>query len=203
HLSFFNSNPFVATLGLGALTRIEADARTAGGSPSNEMIERFSVRLSTPLGAVGDELFWAAIRPQMSFLAVLIAIFADVWGAIVFVVGFSIIQYAVRWWLFRRGWELGTRVVEALRDGKTRRLARSSGLIAATCAGAVLVAVVFRMQAFVGDIADAMAIAVFLLATVTGFIIVRVRKSAVLALVIGLAWVGLLSLGAEMFSRFG
>ncbi len=203
HLSFFNSNPFVSPLGLGALARIEHDAHANGAATPDDMIERFSVRLSTPLGAVGDELFWSAIRPQVSLLAVLVAIFAGIWGAVAFIVGFSVFQYAIRWSLFRRGWELGTRVAEVLRDTKTKRLARYNGLAAAACAGAVFVALVMQMQTLVGDTASVTAVLVLCVSAVTGFFIVRGRKSATLALVAGLAWVGVVSIGVEVLSRFG
>jgi len=203
HLSFFNSNPFVSPLGLGALARIEHDAQENGTATPNEMIERFSIRLSTPLGAVGDELFWSAIRPQVSLLAVLVAIFAGAWGAVVFIVGFSGFQYAIRWSLFRRGWELGTRVAEVLRDTKIKRLARHIGLAAAACAGAVFVALVMQMRTLVGDTANILAVFVLCVSAVTGFFIVRGRRSAALALVAGLAWVGVVSIGVEVLSRFG
>jgi len=203
HLSFFNSNPFVSPLGLGALARIEYDARTNEAATPDDMIGRFSTRLSTPLGAVGDELFWAAIRPQMSLLAVLVALFAGIWGAVVFVVGFSVYQYTIRWSLFRRGWELGTRVAEVLRDTKTKRLARYTGIAAAACAGAVFVALVVQMQTLVGDIVNATAVLVLCASAVTGFFVVRGRKSAAYALAVGLAWVGVVSIGVEVLSRFG
>jgi len=62
HLYFFNSHPYFASYALGAIARLEED-RFKGLVKDEEQIERFKNALIGPLGAIGDQYFWATIKP--------------------------------------------------------------------------------------------------------------------------------------------
>ena len=62
HLYFFNTHPFFASYALGAIARLEED-RVKGIIKDDEQIDRFKNALIGPLGAIGDQYFWAAIKP--------------------------------------------------------------------------------------------------------------------------------------------
>jgi len=64
HLYFFNAHPFFASFALGAVARLEED-RVLLQQPSDsaEQIEKFKNALIGPLGAVGDQYFWAVVKP--------------------------------------------------------------------------------------------------------------------------------------------
>ncbi len=142
HVSLFNGNPFVATLGFGALARIEADAVERNTQPSEDTIERFCLRLSGPLGSVGDELFWTSVRPQAAILGVLVALLVSpLLGAAAFLMCFSAWQIWSRYRGFQWGWELGLRVGEAFRDERFRKPARIAKISASFLSGAAVVAV--------------------------------------------------------------
>lgn len=188
HLTTFNSNPFISPLGLGALARMEADHKRGIARLPEGMIERFGERLSTPLGAVGDELFWAAVRPQMVLLGTLVALLAGVWGPAVFLVGFAVWQAIYRWKTFSWGWAAGQQVASILRDRRLRVPARRAGLVAAACAGAVAV-VLFagRTGQVVGAPATWLSALVFVAAAVSAAIWIRRQRAETWALVGGVA----------------
>jgi mannose/fructose/N-acetylgalactosamine-specific phosphotransferase system component IID len=62
HLSFFNTHPYFSSYVLGAIAKIEEEFSLSASSET-EKLERFKSALIGPLGAVGDQLFWATIKP--------------------------------------------------------------------------------------------------------------------------------------------
>ncbi len=60
---FFNCNPNLAGLALGATVRAEYEAVPGA------QIARLRTALCSPLGALGDELFWAGLVPALMGLA--------------------------------------------------------------------------------------------------------------------------------------
>ena len=135
HLGYFNSNPFISPLGLGALARMEADAHERGTAPEASAVDRFGLLLSTPLGGAGDALFWAAVRPQNVLLGTAAALFAGPWGALAAVAGFAAWSLTFRWLTFRWGWAKGTSVSSVFREGRFVRAGKAAGVGAALLAG--------------------------------------------------------------------
>ncbi|MBN2425482.1 MAG: PTS system mannose/fructose/sorbose family transporter subunit IID [Calditrichaceae bacterium] len=62
HLCFFNTHPYFSAYALGAIAK-EEEEYVLKGIEVNEQIEKFKNALIGPLGAVGDQLFWGAIKP--------------------------------------------------------------------------------------------------------------------------------------------
>ncbi len=86
HLKFFNAHPYFASFALGVSIRLE-EMRVAGESGVTETIDRLKTLLISPLGAVGDRLFWATIKPAaLIFGMVGILISPSVWIKLVFIV---------------------------------------------------------------------------------------------------------------------
>lgn len=106
---FYNANPYLAALAIGAEARAEAD-----GAPP-EQIERLRSALSGPLGAIGDLLFWAGLVPAMASATITaVALGAGVWPVIVFVVIHNAIRLRLAGWLLELGWRHGRGVGSAL-----------------------------------------------------------------------------------------
>jgi mannose/fructose/N-acetylgalactosamine-specific phosphotransferase system component IID len=79
HLKFFNAHPYFASFALGVSIRLE-EMRMLGEVENTEMIDRLKDLLISPLGAVGDRLFWATIKPAVLVLgAVGIFIAPSIW----------------------------------------------------------------------------------------------------------------------------
>jgi mannose/fructose/N-acetylgalactosamine-specific phosphotransferase system component IID len=70
HLNFFNAHPYFSSFALGAIARIEEDA-AAQEKPDFSQIERLKNALIGPLGAIGDQLVWATLKPASILIGVL------------------------------------------------------------------------------------------------------------------------------------
>lgn len=112
HLESFNTHPYLASLAVGALARLEHD----GAAP--EEIARFRMALRGPLGTLGDRTVWAEWRP-FCLLAGITAFglgMAPGWSAAIFLVTYNIGHLWLRWWGFHAGWIEGRGVGRLLRN---------------------------------------------------------------------------------------
>jgi mannose PTS system EIID component len=134
HIEVFNSNPFLATVAVGAVSRLEAD----GVEP--RVISRFKGALRSSLGSLGDQLVWSAWRPAAVLLGVLLLLAGVVWwlAAMVFLVVFNALGFAVRIWGWRVGVESGMEVGRVIREAPLQPLARRATEIGSLIAGAAL-----------------------------------------------------------------
>lgn len=73
HTAYFNTQPTLASLALGAAARLE-EQRAAGTGPDAAAMGRIKGVLGSTLAALGDRLFWFSLRPFAAALGVLIAL---------------------------------------------------------------------------------------------------------------------------------
>lgn len=108
--AYFNSHPYLASLAVGALARVELDQAPP------ERIVRFRAALCGPLGSLGDRLVWAAWLPFCSLVALLL--FGFGWGALGVAVGFLVLyntgHVLLRAWGLGAGWLHGMKLASAL-----------------------------------------------------------------------------------------
>ena len=106
---FFNCNPNLAGLALGATARAEYEAVPGA------QIARLRTALCSPLGALGDELFWAGLVPALVGLALAAVVLGAGWWAIVgFLVLYNLVRFATAIWALRTGLDAGMRVGAAI-----------------------------------------------------------------------------------------
>jgi mannose PTS system EIID component len=103
---FFNANPYLAGLALGATVRAEYD-----GVPGDQIV-RLRTALAGPLGALGDGLFWAGVLPAAAGITLAAVALGAGWRA---VVAFLLIFNALR--LFTARWALRTGLANGMRVG--------------------------------------------------------------------------------------
>ncbi|HXD21714.1 MAG TPA: PTS system mannose/fructose/sorbose family transporter subunit IID [Gemmatimonadaceae bacterium] len=107
---YFNANPYLAGLAVGALASAELS-----GEPT-ERIERFHTACCGPLGSVGDRLVWAGWLPACSLLA--LAAFGlgmrPAGVVLLFLGAYNLGTMALRYWGLRAGYREGLRVASAL-----------------------------------------------------------------------------------------
>lgn len=108
HTAYFNTQPTLASLALGAVARLEAE-RAAGSGPDASGIARIKSVLGSTLAAMGDRLFWFSLRPFAAALGVLVALSRhdSVWPAVILVAVYASVHQAVRLlgvaWGFAKG----------------------------------------------------------------------------------------------------
>ena len=86
---FFNCNPNLAGLALGATARAEYEAVPGA------QIARLRTALCSPLGALGDQLFWAGLVPALIGLALAAVVLGAGWWAVLgFLVAYNPSRFA-------------------------------------------------------------------------------------------------------------
>lgn len=130
---FFNSHPYLAGAALGAAVRAEYDG-VAG-----EDVARLRTALCGPLGAMGDQLFWAGVLPALvSLVLIAVAVGAGWWGLAGFLVAYNALRVYVAWWALRTGLDSGTGVGAALGRSRLRAAMRHAAPAATFCAAAAV-----------------------------------------------------------------
>lgn len=130
---FFNCNPNLAGLALGATVRAEYD-----GVPG-EKVARLRLALCSPLGALGDQLFWAGLVPALSGLAIAaVALGAGAWAPVGMVLVYAIVRLATALWALRTGLAAGMDVGRAIGASWLPRAIPVAGVAAAFAVGLAL-----------------------------------------------------------------
>ena len=73
HTAYFNTQPTLASIALGAAARLE-EQRAEGGSVDDAGMARLKSVLGSTLAAMGDRMFWFTLRPFAASLGVLLAL---------------------------------------------------------------------------------------------------------------------------------
>lgn len=106
---FFNCNPNLAGLALGALVRAESE-----GVPGPQ-VSRLRTALCGPLGALGDRLFWAGLVPFLSGLTVAaVALGGGLLAVLALLLCYNGVRVATGWWALRTGLREGMQVGRAI-----------------------------------------------------------------------------------------
>lgn len=132
NLDFINTHPFLVTFVMGIVLSLEqnkADTATIR-----------SVRISAagPLGGIGDALFWLTLVPITGGITANIAMNnKSVLGAILFLVIFNVVQFAVRYLLMHWSYNLGTRAVSLL-TANAKEFTRAASILGIFTVGALI-----------------------------------------------------------------
>jgi mannose/fructose/N-acetylgalactosamine-specific phosphotransferase system component IID len=141
HLVFFNSHPYYASWCLGAVAKLEEEARRKKWDDFRP-IEVFKERLMGPLGVIGDRLFWNGLKPAAAGVGIGLALAAG-WIAIpLFLVIYNVPHVLVRLAGIREGYRKGFDIVSDLSVRRYQKWFDWAGLVGAVAAGAVPVAAV-------------------------------------------------------------
>ncbi len=134
HLKFFNCHPYMAAAILGGA--IHHEEKVAAGQEPGPAALDYKATLQGPLAAVGDGFFWTALRPFFGAVAAVGALTTG-WPAVVAaLVAYNAIHVALRWGLFRAGYEKGDGVVADIARLSLPRLADRLRLLGALLCGA-------------------------------------------------------------------
>jgi PTS system mannose-specific IID component len=133
HLEFFNTQPGLAGVILGAALRMEQDVAEGKGDP--RAIGAFKVGTMGSLGAVGDTYFWGAVKPFSSVLGALLALLHPLVGIAAILAGFNAPNLAVRKRGFDAGMEGQEGAMRFLKDAAFQLRAEERKLLASVLGG--------------------------------------------------------------------
>jgi len=137
HLRNFNTHPYFAGLVAAAVIRNEE----SGGS--DEAVEGLKRSLMCALGAVGDEFFWATLRPFAAVIALPAALAGAVWAPLLMLAVYNVPHFSVRVWGIRAGLGGGGGVVEMLQRRPFSRALPALGVATAVLTGFLVGAAAF------------------------------------------------------------
>jgi len=178
HAGIFNSHPYLATVAVGAVSRLEVN----GALP--EVTERFKSALRGSLGSLGDRLVWTAWRPVSLLLGILLMLAGAAWwiAVVTFLLLYNSFHFGLRIWGLRIGVDNGLEVGKVLRSMPLEAVIAWTGNAGALFCGAALVLAVGPGGG------DAGLTALGLAAAALGLWL-GLSSRRVLAPAVGLAWV--------------
>ena len=130
-LTFLNTHPFLVTFVMGIVLSLEqnkADTATIR-----------SVRISAagPLGGIGDALFWLTLVPITAGLTANMAMEGQIIGAVLFLIIFNAVQFAVRFGLMYWSYGLGTKAVTLL-TSSAKEFTRAASILGIFVVGGLI-----------------------------------------------------------------
>ena len=131
NLDFLNTHPFLVTFVMGIVLSLEqnkADTATIR-----------SVRISAagPLGGIGDALFWLTLVPITVGLTANMAMEGQIIGAVLFLIIFNAVQFAVRFGLMYWSYGLGTKAVTLL-TSSAKEFTRAASILGIFVVGGLI-----------------------------------------------------------------
>ncbi len=123
HLEYYNGNPFMITLVLGAVARLEELYRAGDGIGERDILG-FKRAVGAATGSVGDRIFWSTLRPLSIIAGLMTALFYGIWGAALVMLLFNAPNLVLRWFWLKKGYSLGTGVVSEIRNRNIDRVVR-------------------------------------------------------------------------------
>jgi mannose PTS system EIID component len=137
HMAYFNTQPTLASLALGAVANLE-EQRALGLAPDDEGIARVKTLLGSALAAVGDRLFWFTLRPFVACLGVLLALGGSWVGALALLVCYNAVHLTLRLRGVPFGYRLGAAVLSGGMRGRLERAVRTTSAFGAALVGLVV-----------------------------------------------------------------
>ena len=127
---FFNSHPYLAGLALGASIRAEYD-----GVPG-EQVTRLRTALCSPLGAIGDQVFWAGLLPALVGATIAaVALTGGWWPVLLLLAVWNGVRAYTGAWALRTGLATGMKVGAAINAAPLAPLAALAGAVAGFMVG--------------------------------------------------------------------
>lgn len=126
----YNGHPYLAGLALGAAVRAERD-----GVPGDQ-VQRLRTAVGGPLGALGDQLFWAGLLPALVGAALLgVAVGAPGLAVGALLLAWNGLRLAATAWGLRTGLREGLAVGPAIRASWLNEAAQRVGRLAGLAVG--------------------------------------------------------------------
>lgn len=130
HLRYFNSHPYFAGLIAATVLREEEAGRDA------LQTDELARTLMSALAAIGDEFFWAHLRPLAALAALPVALAGSACAPLVVLALYNVPHFGVRWWGAAAGLALGQEaIVAALQRRLLSRAVPALGLGIGVAAG--------------------------------------------------------------------
>ncbi len=133
HLEFFNTQPAMGSVILGAAVRLEE--RVAAGEEDPRAIGTFKVGLMGSIGAIGDAYFWGALKPLASVAGAILAFVHPLLGIALLLAIYNFPHLMVRSRGFKAGMEGQERAMTFLKGAGFKLRTEDRKTVAAVLGG--------------------------------------------------------------------
>lgn len=131
NLEFFNTHPFLVTFVMGIVLSLEQQKTDIA------TIRAVRVAAMGPLGGIGDALFWLTLVPIAAGFTANMAIGGNFFAPILFLVIFNAVQFAVRYYLMHKSYELGTGAIDMF-TSNAKEFTRAASILGVFIVGALV-----------------------------------------------------------------
>ena len=131
NLEFFNTHPFLVTFVMGIVLSLEQN------KVDIPTIRAVRVAAMGPLGGIGDALFWLTLVPITAGLTANMAMEGQIIGAVLFLIIFNAVQFAVRFGLMYWSYGLGTKAVTLL-TSSAKEFTRAASILGIFVVGGLI-----------------------------------------------------------------
>ena len=108
NLDFINTHPFLVTFVMGIVLALEQN------KVDTQTIRAVRISAASPLGGIGDALFWLTLVPITAGITSNMAIDGNLAAPIIFLLIFNVCQFALRFGLMNWSYRVGTAAIDAL-----------------------------------------------------------------------------------------
>lgn len=132
NLDFINTHPFLVTFVMGIVLSLEQN------KVDIQSIRAVRISAASPLGGIGDALFWLTLVPITAGLTSNMALDGNIAAPIIFLLVFNIAQAACRFGLMRWAYNVGTSAIDAL-TANMQAFTRAASIMGCFVVGSLVV----------------------------------------------------------------
>lgn len=114
HLEMYNSQEHMANPILGVTSAMEE--QNAKNGKMEQAINNIKVGLMGPFAGIGDSLVFGTIRPILASIGATLALQGSIFGPILFLVSWNIVNFGFRYWSLMYGRKTGISLLKNMKD---------------------------------------------------------------------------------------
>lgn len=131
HMGFFNTHPFLVTFVMGIVLAMERTKQSVNSIQSTKLA------VGSPLGGIGDAMFWLTLLPICGGIGASLALQGSILGAIVFLLLFNVVHFALRFGLAHYSYRMGVAAIPVIK-ANTRKVGHAASIVGMTVIGALV-----------------------------------------------------------------
>ena len=132
NLDFINTHPFLVTFVMGIVLSLEQNKL------DTQTIRAVRISAASPLGGIGDALFWLTLVPITAGITSNMAIEGNIAAPFIFLLIFNLAQAACRFGLMKCAYKVGTGAIDAL-TANMQAFTRAASILGVFVVGALTV----------------------------------------------------------------
>ncbi len=132
NLDFINTHPFLVTFVMGIVLSLEQNKL------DTQTIRAVRISAASPLGGIGDALFWLTLVPITAGITSNMAIEGNIAAPFIFLLIFNLAQAACRFGLMKWAYKVGTGAIDAL-TANMQAVTRAASILGVFVVGALTV----------------------------------------------------------------